>query len=43
VYCVLYAFAGALVGSAARVILPDLVNPDNAFAEIATTVLPAGC
>ena len=42
VYCVLYAFAGALVGSAARIILPDLANPDNAFAEVATTVLPVG-
>jgi SSS family solute:Na+ symporter len=42
VYCVAYAFAGAIVGSAARVILPELGNPDNAFAEVATAVLPAG-
>jgi solute:Na+ symporter, SSS family len=42
VYCVAYAFAGAIVGSAAQVILPELGNPDNAFAEVATTVLPAG-
>lgn len=42
VYCVAYALAGALAGSAARVVLPNLGNADNAFAEVATTVLPAG-
>jgi SSS family solute:Na+ symporter len=42
VYCLLYAFAGALVGTAARVILPDLSTPDNAFARIASETLPAG-
>ena len=42
VYCLLYALAGALVGTAARVILlPDLSNPDNAFAR-ASEALPAG-
>src|SRR3712207_7648523 len=35
VYCLLYALAGALVGTAARVILPD-IQADNAFARIAT-------
>ena len=38
----LYALAGALVGTAARVILPDLATPDNAFARIATDALPIG-
>jgi SSS family solute:Na+ symporter len=42
VYCLLYALAGALVGTAARVMLPDLSTPDNAFARIATEALPAG-
>ena len=42
VYCLLYALAGALVGTAARVILPDLSTPDNAFARIATEALPIG-
>jgi SSS family solute:Na+ symporter len=42
VYCLLYALAGALVGTAARVILPDLSNPDNAFARVASEALPAG-
>ena len=42
VYCLLYALAGALVGSAARVILPDLGSSDNAFARITTEALPVG-
>src|SRR5215210_7118905 len=42
VYCLLYALAGALVGTAARVILPDLSTPDNAFARVASEALPAG-
>jgi len=41
VYCLLYALAGALVGTAARVILPD-IQADNAFARIATDALPVG-
>jgi solute:Na+ symporter, SSS family len=42
VYCLLYGVAGALVGTAARVLLPELEVPDNAFAEVASAVLPAG-
>ena len=42
VYCLLYALAGALVGIAARVILPDLGSSDNAFARITTEALPVG-
>ncbi len=42
VYCLAYAVAGALIGTAARAILPNLETPDNAFAEVAGTVLPAG-
>src|SRR3712207_4181027 len=42
VYCLLYALAGALVGTAARVILPDLSTPDNAFARVASEALPSG-
>jgi solute:Na+ symporter, SSS family len=41
VYCLLYALAGALVGTAARVVLPD-IQADNAFARIATEALPVG-
>ena len=42
VYCLLYALAGALVGTAARVILPDLGSSDNAFARITTEAMPVG-
>jgi solute:Na+ symporter, SSS family len=42
VYCLLYAIAGALIGTAARVILPDLATPDNAFARVVTEALPIG-
>ncbi|MGH3341354.1 MAG: sodium:solute symporter [Carbonactinosporaceae bacterium] len=42
VYCLLYAVAGALVGTAAKALLPDLQVADNAFARITTDVLPAG-
>jgi solute:Na+ symporter, SSS family len=41
VYCLLYALAGAFVGTAGRVILPD-ISADNAFARIATDALPIG-
>ena len=42
VYCLIYAVAGALVGAAARVIIPNIATPDNAFARIATEALPIG-
>ena len=42
VYCLLYAVAGALIGSAAKVILPNLATPDNAFAEVTKVALPVG-
>jgi solute:Na+ symporter, SSS family len=42
VYCLLYALAGALVGTAARVIFPELATPDNAFARVASDALPVG-
>jgi solute:Na+ symporter, SSS family len=41
-YCLCYALAGALIGTAGRVFLPALGNPDAAFAEIVNTVLPVG-
>ena len=41
-YCLLYGLAGALIGTAARVLIPNLPNPDNAFASVAAEVLPAG-
>jgi SSS family solute:Na+ symporter len=41
-YCLCYALAGALIGTAGRVFLPALANADAAFAEIVNTVLPVG-
>jgi SSS family solute:Na+ symporter len=41
-YCVAYGLVGALVGMAARVLLPDLDNPNNAFAAIVQASLPDG-
>jgi SSS family solute:Na+ symporter len=42
VYCLLYALAGAVIGMAARALLPDLSVPDNAFAAVTTATLPVG-
>lgn len=42
VYCVLYGLAGALIGMAAKVLLPELDNPNNAFAAIVQASLPDG-
>ncbi|MDQ4084341.1 MAG: sodium:solute symporter [Actinomycetota bacterium] len=41
-YCLLYGVAGALVGAAAKVLLPRLQETGNAFARITTDVLPLG-
>jgi SSS family solute:Na+ symporter len=41
-YCLAYAMAGALIGTAGRVFLPPLTNADAAFAQIVNAVLPAG-
>ncbi len=41
-YCLCYALAGALIGSAGRTFLPPLADGDLAFAEIVNAVLPVG-
>ncbi|MFB9908396.1 sodium:solute symporter [Allokutzneria oryzae] len=41
-YCLLYAFAGAVVGMAAKALFPTLASPDDAFATIVTEALPTG-
>ncbi|MEV0963519.1 MULTISPECIES: sodium:solute symporter [unclassified Streptomyces] len=41
-YCLAYALAGAVVGTAARVLYPDLANADDAFATIVKDALPLG-
>jgi solute:Na+ symporter, SSS family len=42
VYCLCYAVAGAIIGTAGRAFLPPLANPDSAFAQIVEAVLPIG-
>lgn len=42
IYCLVYALAGAFIGAAARVIVPNLEVADNAFAEVSSAVLPSG-
>lgn len=42
VYCVLYGLAAAAIGMAAKVLLPDLDNVNNAFASIVDATLPDG-
>ncbi|MDT0445806.1 sodium:solute symporter family transporter [Streptomyces johnsoniae] len=41
-YCALYGLAGALIGAASRALLPNLDNPDDAYASVASLVLPVG-
>ena len=41
-YCLAYALAGALIGAAGHVFLPNLADPDSAFAHIVNAVLPTG-
>lgn len=42
VYCVIYGLACALIGMAAHVLMPDLSNPNNAFAAVIKGTLPDG-
>ncbi|MEV5881811.1 sodium:solute symporter [Streptomyces sp. NPDC052020] len=41
-YCLAYAVAGAIIGTAAKVIYPKLGSPDDAFATIVKDELPIG-
>ncbi|GAB3676276.1 sodium:solute symporter [Salinisphaera aquimarina] len=41
-YCILYGVLAALVGVAASVLLPNLDDPNNAFAAVAQLALPHG-
>jgi SSS family solute:Na+ symporter len=41
-YCLVYALAGAVIGTAARVLYPKLSNADDAFATIVKDELPIG-
>ncbi|MEU6326696.1 sodium:solute symporter [Streptomyces sp. NPDC047049] len=41
-YCLAYALAGAVIGTAAKVLYPRLGSPDDAFATIVKDALPVG-
>ncbi|MFD4555723.1 sodium:solute symporter [Streptomyces sp. NPDC058469] len=41
-YCLVYAVAGAVIGTAAKVLYPNLGSPDDAFATIVKDELPMG-
>ncbi|MEV0205708.1 sodium:solute symporter [Streptomyces sp. NPDC050788] len=41
-YCLVYALAGAVIGTAAKVLYPKLGNADDAFATIVKDELPVG-
>ncbi|MGW2057306.1 sodium:solute symporter [Streptomyces sp. NPDC001840] len=41
-YCLVYALAGAVIGTAAKVLYPDLGSADDAFATIVKDELPIG-
>ncbi|MFF7677730.1 sodium:solute symporter [Actinacidiphila glaucinigra] len=42
VYCLVYAIAGAVIGTAAKVLYPDLAAADDAFATVVKDALPVG-
>ncbi|MFJ1645770.1 sodium:solute symporter [Streptomyces sp. NPDC088258] len=41
-YCLVYALAGAVIGTAAKVLYPNLASQDDAFATIVKDELPMG-
>ncbi|MFG2373841.1 sodium:solute symporter [Streptomyces sp. NPDC048504] len=41
-YCLVYAVAGAVIGTAAKVLYPNLGSPDDAFATFVKDELPVG-
>ncbi|MEU0841157.1 sodium:solute symporter [Streptomyces sp. NPDC005962] len=41
-YCLVYAVAGAVIGTATKVLYPHLGSPDDAFATIVKDALPIG-
>ncbi|NKX52946.1 sodium:solute symporter [Arthrobacter mobilis] len=42
VYCILYGVAGALIGMAASVVLPNIEVKDDVYADVAINILPIG-
>ncbi|GGB60738.1 sodium:solute symporter [Fictibacillus barbaricus] len=42
IYSFAYAIAGSIIGMCAFIVLPNLDDPQNTFAEMALTILPTG-
>jgi SSS family solute:Na+ symporter len=42
VYCLIYGLAGALIGTAAKALYPDIASAQDAFATIVERLLPTG-
>ena len=42
VYCLIYGVCGALIGTAAAVMFPNLANPDDSFTLMVEATLPVG-
>lgn len=42
IYCILYGVAGALIGLAASVVLPNIASKDDVYADVAISILPVG-
>lgn len=42
VYCLIYGVCGALIGTAAAVLFPNLANPDDSFTLMVEATLPVG-
>ena len=42
IYCILYGVAGALIGMAAAVVLPNVASKDDVYADVAISILPVG-
>jgi len=42
IYCILYGVAGALIGMAASVVLPNIASKDDVYADVAMNLLPVG-
>jgi len=42
IYCILYGAAGAMIGMAAGVVMPNIEVPDDVYADVAMNLLPLG-
>ncbi|MEJ8767776.1 sodium:solute symporter [Oceanobacillus sp. HCA-5259] len=42
IYCVIYGISGALIGTFASVLIPNLIDPQQALPTLIVTILPTG-